>query len=81
MKVLNTPVQDLTFADIVAFCQEQHIEGVQVDYKKEFPRRGLAQHIAAFSNTRGGISIIGVEEDERTGLPVKWEGIVNDKTH
>jgi hypothetical protein len=78
MKILNAPVKDLTFDDVVEFCKEKQIEGIQIDYKKDFPQKGLAKHFAAFSNTRGGIIIIGVEEDNKTGLPTKWEGITNE---
>lgn len=78
MKVLNTPIRELKFDDIVEFCKEKQIEGIQIDYKKEFPQKGLAKHFASFSNTRGGIIIVGVEEDSKTGLPIKWDGIVND---
>lgn len=78
MKTLNTPVTNLTFEDISEFCKEKYIEGVQIDYKQDFPQKGLSKHFAAFSNTRGGIIIIGVEEDNKTGSPIKWEGIKND---
>jgi len=78
MKILNTPVRDLTFEDVVEFCKEKQVEGIQIDYKKDFPQKGLAKHFAAFSNTRGGIIIVGVEEDTKTGLPIKWEGITNE---
>lgn len=78
MKLLNTPLKDLNFEDVVDFCKEKEVEGVQVDYKKEFPQKGLAKHFASFSNTRGGIIIIGVEEDTKTGTPVKWVGVKNE---
>jgi predicted HTH transcriptional regulator len=78
MRILTTPIEDITFADIVGFCQEKQIEGTELDYKKDLSEKGLAKHIAAFSNTRGGIMIIGVEEDSKTGVPLKWEGVDND---
>ena len=78
MKLLNTPVKDLTFDDVIVFCKEKQVEGVQIDYKKEFPQKGLAKHFASFSNKRGGIIIIGVEEDTKTGIPIKWEGVKNE---
>ena len=37
----------------------------------------LPKHFASFSNTRGGLIIVGVEEDDK-GLPVKWEGVKNE---
>lgn len=78
MKILNSPVKDLTFDDIVSFCKEKHVEGIQFDYKQDFPPKGIAKHFASFSNTRGGIIIIGVEEDSKTGIPIKWDGIKNE---
>lgn len=77
MTILNKQVQDISFQDVVDFCLEKQVEGIEIDYKKELPAKGIAKHFASFSNTRGGIIIVGVEEDPSTGLPVKWEGVVN----
>src|SRR5918998_3340839 len=77
MKILNTPIHELTFNDVVAFCAQKHVEGIQIDYKQGIPPKGLAKQFAAFSNTRGGVIIVGVEEDSKTGVPLKWEGIQN----
>lgn len=78
MRILNEPITSLSFTDVVAFCQQAHIEGIQLDYKRELPPKGLAKHFASFSNTRGGVIIIGVEEDPKTGKPIKWEGLPYD---
>jgi hypothetical protein len=78
MDVLNKPIGGMTFEKVVEFCKEGHPEGVQVDYKRDFPSNGFAKHFAAFSNTRGGVIIIGVEEDKKSGVPLKWEGVVKD---
>ncbi|PJC23970.1 hypothetical protein CO058_00570 [candidate division WWE3 bacterium CG_4_9_14_0_2_um_filter_35_11] len=75
MIILNKNPEEITFEDVEEFCKENHIEGIQLDYKKSLPRKGLAKHFASFSNTRGGVIIIGVEEDPKTGSPLKWEGI------
>jgi len=75
MKVLNNDVRSLNFDDVVSFCKEAVPEGVEIDYKRELPSKGLAKFFAAFSNTRGGILIIGVDEDRTTGLPSFWEGM------
>ena len=77
MNLLNKPIGDFNLDDIVSFCKERHAEGLQIDYKKEFPDKGLAKHFASFSNTRGGLIIVGVEEDDK-GLPIKWEGVKNE---
>ncbi len=77
MDILNKPIDSFTFEDIVNFCQQGQIEGYQIDYKKELPKKGLAKHFAAFSNSRGGVIIIGVEEDT-SGKPKTFDGIVFD---
>lgn len=78
MIVLNKPIKNLTFEEIAKFCEEKIIEGIQIEYKKEFPAKGLAKQITAFSNTRGGIIIIGVKENEDSGVPELWDGIQNE---
>lgn len=78
MNILTKNIIDITFQDIVSFCSEGHPEGIQLDYKIERPPKGLAKHFAAFSNSRGGLIIIGVEENKESGLPEKWEGIKKD---
>ena len=78
MNILRKPVSEFSFGEVVEFCKEAHGEGVQVDYKMDFPSNGFAKHFAAFSNTRGGIIIVGVEEDKKSGVPVSWVGITKD---
>lgn len=69
--------EDISFEDIQDFCKQKITENIQLDYKKELPNK-LSKHLAAFSNTRGGVIIIGVEEDSETGEPVKWDGVKKD---
>ncbi|MBN1639109.1 MAG: ATP-binding protein [Ignavibacteriales bacterium] len=78
MNIINTNIEKINFSDIESFCDEQQIEGVQLEYKKEFPKKGLAKQIASFSNTRGGLLIIGIEEDEKIGIPKSYDGVIND---
>lgn len=75
MDILNEPIETFTFAKVVEFCKTNQREDVQLDYKVNLADSGLAKHFAAFSNTRGGVIIIGVEEDKKTGLPKKFDGI------
>lgn len=77
MEILSKPINTFTFEEVVEFCKQGYIEGFQLDYKKELPSKGLAKHFASFSNSRGGVIIIGVEED-KTGKPAIYEGIVFD---
>jgi hypothetical protein len=78
MDILNKPINTFTFADVVTFCQEGHREGIQIDYKRDLPSGGLSKFFAAFSNTRGGVIIIGVEENRATGVPTAWVGVNNN---
>lgn len=75
--LLSTDLSQVTFADVVEFCQRKEKEGVQFDYKKELT--SLAKDFAAFSNSRGGIILIGVDEHKEFGYPTTWEGVNNDK--
>lgn len=75
MDILNKPNSINTFQDIVDFCKQGEREGYELDYKQDLPPGGLSKHFAAFSNTRGGLIIIGVEEDKTTGIPKAWAGI------
>jgi len=77
MEILNKPISSFVFDDIVVFCKEGNVEGFQLDYKREIPPRGLAKHFASFSNSRGGLIIIGVSED-KSGRPEKFDGIKLD---
>lgn len=78
MDILNKPIDTFKFEDIVAFCKQGKPEGVQIDYKEDFPKNGFAKFFASFSNTRGGVIIIGVKEDKKSGVPIAWEGVVKD---
>ncbi|MCX6784159.1 MAG: ATP-binding protein [candidate division WWE3 bacterium] len=78
MKILNQEINSISFDDVVASCQEKQPEGIELDYKKDFPDKDLSRLIAAFSNTRGGLIIIGVTEDKQTGFPSSWDGISDD---
>ncbi|HSA84504.1 MAG TPA: ATP-binding protein [Patescibacteria group bacterium] len=75
MKILHMSIQEITFEDIENFCEEKNREGIQLDYKVDLTEGSLAKHFAAFSNTRGGIIVIGVQQNKDTGLPESWKGI------
>lgn len=77
MNIFKDQIENKTYDEIANFCKEGNREGWQLDYKKELPKDGLQKYFAAFSNTRGGVVLLGVEEDRKTGVPVKWEGIDN----
>src|SRR6476469_7751648 len=74
MSLHNKPFHKITFQDVVDLCDAETLESVTLDYKAVLPR-DLSKHFATFSNTLGGLIIIGVEEDPKTGKPFKYEGI------
>jgi hypothetical protein len=59
--MFGSPIDRITFAHIDAFCRSGVRESIVLDFKKDFPSR-LEKTIAAFSNTYGGIILIGVDE-------------------
>lgn len=59
--MFGLPINEITFADVDAFCQSGVREGILLDFKKDFPAK-LEKTIAAFANTYGGIVLIGVDE-------------------
>jgi len=76
MNILNKVVEDITFEDVVEACKAGTLESAVLDFKREMPG-DLSKHFATFSNTLGGLIIIGVEEDN-AGKPIKYGGVVFD---
>ena len=77
MDLFARAFETIAFQDVVDFCDQKIVENTELDYKQELPR-DLSEHFAAMSNRYGGLIIIGVAEDAATGLPVTYEGAVND---
>lgn len=78
MEILRKPLKEITFEYVVDFCKEGQREDIQLDYKQILPGGGLSKHFASFSNARGGLIIVGVKEDRKTGVPRAWLGIKNE---
>ncbi len=74
MSLFTMPIAEITFDDVVLFCNKGTKEGVSLDYKRDFPD-DLAKSICAFANTWGGLIIIGVAEDKKSNKPATYEGI------
>lgn len=78
MEILNTDIKTVTFERIEEFCKFGYPEGSELDYKREINEnfwKNLQKYVASFANMRGGLIIIGVEEDKVTGKPKNWTGI------
>ncbi len=67
MSLFDTPLRDITFDDVVRFC-ETFPEGVRVEYKRE--PANIPKVISSFANTVGGIWLIGVETDKANNMPI-----------
>jgi len=63
------PTDDIKYDDVIDFCNQQHHEDIDLDYKSDFPK-DLENLLAAFANTQGGMVIIGVEEEEKSRKPI-----------
>ncbi len=76
MEILTKKLSEFSFDDVVSFAEEKNSEGMQLDYKEELPdKMKLAKLVCAFANTRGGVIVVGIRENRKTGEPTKWEGI------
>lgn len=73
----DKPFHDITFQDVVAFCERQLPEGKQLDYKYLLPKNyeKFAKVIASFANAMGGLLIIGVQDDRNDKPRPPFAGI------
>ncbi len=69
MGIFTKPIAEISYQDVVSFCQQGIGEGVNLDYKKDFPASGLEKTISAFANTFGGVILIGVEDEDSRPKP------------
>jgi len=64
-------IEEITYKDIVDFCNEQIRENINLDYKEAIDS-SLSKTIAAMANTWGGLIVIGAEDDDsKPRLPLK----------
>ncbi len=77
MSLYATPINEITWQDIIDFCQTGTPESSYLDYKLEFPKN-LEKTMSAMANTYGGIVIIGIDETT-DGKPKAWDGIAFQK--
>lgn len=68
MSLWSKDLNQITGADVVSFCDLQEKEGLRLDYKREIPPK-LANIVAAFANTRGGLVLLGVKADKVDNIP------------
>lgn len=66
-------ITDITYEDVLNFCNERIKENEFLDYKGDFPRN-LEKTISSMANTYGGIIIIGINDDDGSPKP-PFEGI------
>ncbi len=68
MSLHNKRIQDIVFEDVLSFCCENHKESQDLEYKQDWTDN-LIDAITAFANTSGGLILLGVAEDAKTGCP------------
>jgi hypothetical protein len=68
VRLNSAAIGTIEIQDILAFCSEKHTEGIDLDYKQNWPK-DLARIICAFANTQGGLILMGVEEEGKTREP------------
>ena len=74
--LFTAPLSDVTFADVIAFCDQGLPESVNLDYKLEItaPEK-LAKTVSSFANTFGGVLVIGVDENDTSRPKAPFEGL------
>jgi hypothetical protein len=68
VSLFGSPGAKIEYKHVLSFCKEGHKEGVDLDYKKDFPS-DFSRLICSFANTQGGIVLIGIEEKGKTRKP------------
>ena len=56
MSIFSKSSTEISYQDVVNFCGQGIGEGVNLDYKKDFPTSGLEKTISAFASPRGVFS-------------------------
>jgi hypothetical protein len=69
MSLWYKPIEQITFEDIEAFCQQGQAEGLRLDYKVDIPDK-LPNVVAAFANSQGGLILFGIEADRISNKPI-----------
>lgn len=69
MSIFTKPINEISYENVISFCQQGIGESINLDYKKDFPSSGLEKIISAFANTYGGVIIIGVEDKDSKPKP------------
>jgi predicted HTH transcriptional regulator len=67
-KLNSAPIESIEANDLIGFCNLRREEGIDLDYKSDWPS-DLEKVICSFANTQGGIVLIGVHEEEKTRKP------------
>ncbi len=82
LDLFTGPLDTVTATDVQDFLGRIEIqeEGPRLDYKAAdrnggIPTDKVLKVIIAFANTYGGVLILGVEAEQSTNRPVRWEGV------
>ncbi len=67
--LINMPFDEITYSHVLKFCDGQFEEGIDLDYKSDFPS-DLERILCALANTQGGIVFIGIAESDKSRLPI-----------
>ena len=64
----SIPIESVDSTAVSGFCALQRDEGIDLDYKQDWPT-DLDALLAAFANTQGGLLLVGVEEEGKSRRP------------
>jgi predicted HTH transcriptional regulator len=75
--LFTASLSEIVFSDVVAFCEQDLPESVNLDYKVEITAaEKLAKTVTSFANTFGGLIIIGIDEDDSSRPKRPFEGLL-----
>lgn len=81
VSLFTAPIGEITADDVNAFLDGKIEEGVRLDYKEAEKNqhgvpKSITNEVVAFSNTYGGLIIVGVGVDRSTNRPTTREGVI-----
>lgn len=66
--MFNLPVDEINFDAVRDFCLREQEEGLDLDYKRDWPN-DLSRVICGMANVQGGMILVGVDEQPNTRRP------------